>query len=161
MQRVDRRHGQHRADAESHGRRMPHLDAGGVDRVRQRLAAEVGRRGETVPAGGGPGGVGLLPAGRRRHLAVLERRAELVADGIERRDHVGGEFAGFFQHGVDGRLVEIAVKPIRQRGREAGGVLERESDVGNRRAVAHAANLAPPGAVKRKGEEPREKAARR
>ena len=45
--------------------------------------------------------IGLLPAGRHGDRAVLERRAELVADRVERRDHVGGEPAGFLQHGVD------------------------------------------------------------
>ena len=79
-ERVDRRHGQHRADAEGHGGRIPHLDAGGVDGVRQLLAAPLRRRGQAVPAGRGPGRIGLLPAGRRGHDAVLERRAELVAD---------------------------------------------------------------------------------
>ena len=105
--------------------------------MRQFLAAELGRRGEAVPAGGGPGGVGLFPARRRGDGAVLERGAELVADTIERRDHVAGEAAGFLQHLVDHLLVEIAVKAFRQRGFQAGGVFERKSNVGNRGAVGH------------------------
>ena len=56
---------------------------------------------------------------------------------IERRDHVGGERAGFLQHGIDGRFVEIAIKAFGQRGFEAGGVLEGEGDIGDRRAVGH------------------------
>ena len=108
------------------------IDAGGVDRVWQLLAAVFGGRGEPVPAGSGPGGVGLLPARRHIDLAVLERRAELVADAVERRDHVAGEFAGLFQHGIDGRLVESAGRgPSSRRGGDAGGVLERKSNVGN------------------------------
>ena len=45
-ERLDRAHGQHRADAESHRGGVPHLDAGGVERVRQRLAAPMRGRGE-------------------------------------------------------------------------------------------------------------------
>ena len=100
--------------------------------MRQFLAAPFGRRGEPVPAGGGPGGVGLFPARRRGHLAVLERRAELVADAVERRDHVAGEAAGFLQHRIDRFLVEVAVEPLGERGFQAGGVFERKGDVGNR-----------------------------
>ena len=105
--------------------------------MRQLLAAEFGGRGEAVPAGGGPGGVGRFPARRRGDGAVLERGAGLISHGIERRDHVAGEAAGFLQHLVDHLLVEIAVKPFRQRGFQAGGVFERKSDVGERRAVGH------------------------
>ena len=107
-ERLDRAHGQHRADAERHRGRVPHLDAGGIDRVRQRLAAPFGRRREPVPAGGRPGAVGLLPARRRGDGAVLERRAVPVADLVERRDDVGREAAGFRQHGIDDVLAEIA-----------------------------------------------------
>ena len=51
VERVDRRHGEHRADAERHRGRVPHFDAGGVDDLRQALAAPFGRRGEAIPAG--------------------------------------------------------------------------------------------------------------
>ena len=56
--------------------------------------------------------VGVLPAGRRGDVAVLEWCAELVADAIERRDHVAGEASGFLQHRIDRFLVEIAVKAL-------------------------------------------------
>ena len=39
VERIDRAHGEHRADAESHRRRVPHLGAGGVEHLRQSLAA--------------------------------------------------------------------------------------------------------------------------
>ena len=39
VERLDRPHGQHRTDAERHRGRIPHLDAGGVERVRQPLPA--------------------------------------------------------------------------------------------------------------------------
>ena len=89
-----------------------------------------------VPAGGGPAAIGLLPAGRHGDGAVLERRAVLVADGVERRDHVGREPAGFFQHGID--IVGGEIAALRERPRKPGAVLEREGDVGDRRAVGHA-----------------------
>ena len=143
-QRVDRRHGQHRADAERHRARIPHFDAGGVDGVRQFLAAIFGGPGKPVPAGGGPGGVGLFPARRHGDGAVLERGAGFVADPVERGDHVAGEAAGFLQHLVDHLLVEIAVKPFLERGAQAGGVFERESDVGDGGAVGHVFILSGP-----------------
>ena len=39
VERIDRRDGQERADGKRHGGRVPHFDAGDVDRLRQRLAA--------------------------------------------------------------------------------------------------------------------------
>ena len=142
MQRVDRRHSQHGADAERHRGRVPHLDAGRVHRMRQILPAPFGGRGEAVPARRRPGGVGLFPAGRGGDVAVLERRAELVADAVERRDHVAANRPASLQHRIDRFLVEIAVKPFRQCGFQAGGVFERKSDVGDRSAIGHSANVA-------------------
>ena len=55
IERLDRAHGQHRADAERHGGGIPHFRAGGVDGLRQALAATFFRRGEAVPAGRRPG----------------------------------------------------------------------------------------------------------
>ena len=142
MQGVDRGHGQHRADAEGHRGRVPHFDAGGVDRVRQFLTAEIGRRGKAVPAGRGPGGVGLLPARRHGDLAVLERRSKRVAGAVERGDDVGGEFAGFLEDRIDRLLVEVAIDAVGDRGAHSGGVFEGKGDVGNRGAVCHGCNLA-------------------
>ncbi len=106
--------------AKAIGRRMPHLDAGGVDDLRQRLAAPFGRRGKAVPAAAAPAVIGFLPARRRGDDAVLERRAELVADAVERRDHFAGEAAGFGQHRIDVVHGEIAKESFVDRGREAG-----------------------------------------
>ena len=55
VERLDRPHGQHRSDAERHRGRVPHLDAGRVERVRQPLPAPRGRTGEPVPAALRPG----------------------------------------------------------------------------------------------------------
>ena len=139
--RLGRAHGQHRADAERHRGGIPHLDAGGVERVRQRLAAPLRRQRNRVPAGRGPAAIGLLPARRHGDGAVLERRAEFVANRIERRDHVGGVAAGLLQHGVD--IVGAKVAALRQRARKAGAVLQRKGDLGDRSAVGHRAILTP------------------
>ena len=136
-QRVDPRHGQQRPEPEGQGGRVPHLDAGGVERMRQRLAAPLRGSREPVPAGLRPGAVGLLPAGRRGDGAVLERRAVVVADRVERRQNVGGEPARLLEHRRDHVLGEIAVDAVAQRRAEPGAVLERKGDVGDRRPVGH------------------------
>ena len=112
-ERIDPRHGQHRPEAEGHGSRVPHLDAGGVDRVRQLLAAPLRRRGQPVPAGLRPGAIGLLPARRRGDGAVLERRAVAVADGVERREHIAGEPAGLLRAPPRPRLRRDRRKALR------------------------------------------------
>ena len=136
-QRIDRRHGQQRAEAEGHGGRVPHFDAGGVDRMRQILAAPLRGRGEPVPARLRPGAIGLLPARRRGDGAVLERRAVAVADRIERSENVGRELARFLEHRLDHVVGEVAVEAVGQRRAETGRVLERKGDIGNRRPVGH------------------------
>ena len=65
-----------------------------------------------------------------------------VADAVERRQHVAGEFSGFLQHGGGDVAVEIAVMAGLHGGLQAGAVVEREQDVGDRRAVGHDDNLA-------------------
>ena len=103
--------------------------------MRQALAAPFGRAGEAVPAGGGPGGVGLLPARRHGDLAVLERRAALVADAVERRDHVAGEPARFAEHGLEQIVAEIVIDALGLRGRKPGGMLQGEGDGVDRSTV--------------------------
>ena len=50
---------------------------------------------------------------------------------------VGGELAGLLQHGIDHVFGEIAVKSVVERALQARRMLEREGDVGDRRAVGH------------------------
>ncbi len=136
-ERIDRRHGEHRADAERHCGRIPHLDAGGIDGARQALAAPFGRRGDAVPAGRRPIPIGFLPAGRRRHLAIVERRAVAVARSIERRQHFGRKPAGLAQHRLEVIVAEVPIKPVGACASEPRRMLEGEDDILDRRPVGH------------------------
>ena len=59
-----------------------------------------------------------------------------VADPVERRDHVARELAGLGEHRIKNIVVEI-VDALGARLCEARGMLEREGDVGDGRAVGH------------------------
>ena len=137
IERLHRGRRQQRAEAEGDVGGAPDLGAGGVDRQRQALAAEILRPRNGVPAALGPALVGIRPARRGRDLAVVELDAVLVADLVERRQHVGREFAGFLQHGGHDVGVEIAVMAGFQGGLEAGAMVERQQHVRDRRAVGH------------------------
>ena len=137
VERLDRAQRQQRAEPERHIRRAPDFGAGGVDRERQALAAERFRTRHRIPAGRGPAPIGVGPAGRGGHLAAVELDAVLVADPVQRRQHVAGEFSGFLQHGGGDVGVEIAVMAGLDGGLQAGAVIEGEQHVIDRRAVAH------------------------
>jgi hypothetical protein len=137
-QRVDAGHRQDRPETEGHRRRVPHLDAGGVERARQALTAPLLGRGEAVPAGGGPGRVGLLPARRQDDMAVLQYGAVLVAEPVEGSEDIGRKAAGFLKHRPDIVGAEIAIKARGERLAHAGRVGESEGDILHRRAIAHA-----------------------
>ena len=137
LERLDRAQRQQRAEAEGDVRRTPDFGAGRVDRERQALAAERLGAGYRVPARRGPALVGVGPAGRGGDLAGVERDAVLVADLVERRQHVGGEFAGFLQHGCRNVGVEVAVMAGLHGGLEARAMVEGQQHVVDRRAVGH------------------------
>jgi len=101
-ERLDTAHGEEGAEAEGHAGRIPHLDAGGVDShgVSPCPPHSVGAASPFQPAAAQsryacfqPGGIMTAP--------VPERRAMLVADPVERRNHVAGEFSRLGEHGVD------------------------------------------------------------
>src|SRR5882672_12268459 len=140
LQRVDRPHGQDHADAEGHRGRVPHLDAGGIDGMRQTLAAPIRRPRDAIPASGTPVAIGLLPTVGRRDHAVLDPGALTIANPVKRGNHLGREPSRLLQHGIDQVLVEVFVEPFGKRSSKSGGVFEREGDVGNRRAIGHAAS---------------------
>ena len=95
LERADGALGQERAEREGHRGAVPDFGAGDVDEMGQAHAAELGRRGDAVPARLRPVPINVGEAGRRRHDAVLVTRAGEVAGTIERRDLLGGEAAGF------------------------------------------------------------------
>ena len=137
IERLDGRERQQRAEPEGDVRRRPDFRAGGVDGERQALPAERFRPRHRVPARARPALIGIRPARRGRHHALVELDAVLVADFIERRQHVGGEFAGLLQHGRGDVAVEIAVMPGLDRGLQPRAMVERKQDVGDRRGVGH------------------------
>jgi hypothetical protein len=61
----------------------------------------------------------------------------VIADRVERRQNVGGELACLLEHGRNHVLGEIAIDAVPHRRAEAGAVLERKRDVGDRRPVGH------------------------
>ena len=136
-QRVDRRHGEQRAEAEGHGRRVPHLDAGRIDGVRQLLASPLRGSGEPVPAGLRPSAIGFLPARGSGDGAVLEGGTVTVADRVQRRENIGREPAGLLEHRVDHVAGEVVEQALGQGGAQARCVPEGEGDVGNRCAIGH------------------------
>ena len=142
VERLDGGERQQRAEAEGDVRRAPDFGAGRIDRHRQALAAKSFRARHRVPPGGDPALIGIGPARRGRHLVVGELDAVFVAHPVKRRQHVAGEFAGFLQHGRGDVAVEIAVMAGLHGRLQAGAVVEREQDVGDRRAVSHDDNLA-------------------
>jgi hypothetical protein len=81
--------------------------------------------------------VGVGPAGSGGHLAGVERDPLLVAHPIQRRQHVGGEFSGFLQHGGGDVGIEIAIVAGLHGRLKAGAMIEGEQHVVNRRAVGH------------------------
>jgi hypothetical protein len=135
VQGLDRRLGQHRAEAEGHVRRMHHLEHGQLHGLGQALAAVLGIGRQRVPAPGHEGPVGVGQAGRRIDLAVLELGADLVGLAVEGRQLVLRELAGGFQHGHDRIAVQVR-KPCLQERRVAGG-LQREGEVADRGAEGH------------------------
>ena len=138
VERFDRAHGQRRADAEGHGGGVPHFERGDAEHGRQRLAAILFRPGQRVPAAVDPAAIEFLPAGRRGDGSILQHRAVLVADLVERRDLLGGEAAGFRQNGVDKIFAEIAERAGIERRLQASDVLQREGDLLDRCPI-HAA----------------------
>ena len=80
------------------------------------MTTPFGRRCEAVPAGCGPGRVGFFPTRWGRDVAVLERSSEFVTNAVKWRDDLVREAAGFGQHQIDGLLIEITIKALRERG---------------------------------------------
>ena len=73
-----------------------------ADHLRQALPAIFLRCGQSRPAGLAPLPVGFLEAGRSGHRAIIgPLAANLVADLVERLEHLLAELAGLLEHRVD------------------------------------------------------------
>ena len=127
-QRLDPALGQQRAEAEGEAGAVPHLGAGGLDQLRQPLAAVIGLGGEPVPSALREGSVRLPPARRGGDASIRERGAVPVADPVERRDHAGGDPPGLGQD----RLGVLGIDRV-----EPGHVPEGEEHLRDRGAVTH------------------------
>ena len=136
-QRLDAAHGQERRKAEGHAGRVPHLDAGRVEKRRQALAAIGLGTGQRVPAGRGPGAIRLLEAARHGDGAVLERQTLEIAAAVQRRELLIRELARLLEDRLDEIEREIAVQLLGDRAVEAGDVAHGEDHLGDRRAIAH------------------------
>ena len=66
----------------------------------------------------------------------------LVADTVERGQHVAGELSGFLQHGCGDVGVEVAVMAGLDGRLQAGAMIEGEQHVVDRRAIGHDHGLA-------------------
>ncbi len=82
-QQLDRADGENGAERERDVGARPHLGHGGGDRLRQALAAMLGRDGDGVPAALDIARISFLEARRRAHDAVLERGAGDVAAAVQ------------------------------------------------------------------------------
>ena len=80
----------------------PHFEDRDAERERQPLAAAFLRQRQRVPAAGDESIVGLFESSRRSNRSVLQPAALAVADRVERRQDLAGEFRGFREDGIDG-----------------------------------------------------------
>jgi hypothetical protein len=137
LQGADGALGKKRAEREGHRGAIPNFGAGDIDEVGQAHAAELGRRGDAVPARLRPAPVNVGEAGRRRHDAVLVTRASKVAGTVERRNLLSGEAARFRDNGRHCVPIEAAHEPLFDERRKIGDGAHRKEDVGRRRTIRH------------------------
>ena len=128
---------EHGAQREGHVGRRPHLLHGHAQRERQPLPAIVGREGQAVPAAVHILPVGVLETVRRAHRAVIQHRALLVADAVERCDRTGRQLARLVQH------------RIQQIGRDLGEAVDPAQIVEIAHGVEHEAHIADGGRIGR------------
>jgi hypothetical protein len=97
--RLDRAGVEHRAQREGHVGRIPHLLSRGVEQLRQALAAVFHGAADAVPAAFDEASIRLGEAGGGNDSSGADLGALYVARLVERRQHLGGQFGGFFQDG--------------------------------------------------------------
>ena len=99
--RFDRLHrpgGEQRAQREGHVGRVPHLDRRGSQKPRQPLPAIFGIAAETVPAIADELAVGRAKALGGDDAVLGQGGAALVAELVERREHLAGELRRLLEH---------------------------------------------------------------
>lgn len=126
--------------------------------MRHALATELRLGGESVPAAFHELVVGRTEAGRGgdRVGALVEGATDLIAYAVERRQHLRGEAAGFFEHGIDDVGAGVGIAEPGEQGVGAEHVVQGEAEIGQRGGVAAHA-----GSLKRVQEGVRVSAARR
>ncbi len=134
-QRVDGSLGQQRAQPEGEIGALPHLLQRGGDQPGQAHAAPFLLERRAVPAALNELPVGVGEPVRGAHHAVLQPRALLVTDRVQRCQHATGQFAGLCQDLLHQRAVG-AIEP-RQGGHpaEPDHVVDHEAHVAQRRGV--------------------------
>ena len=137
IERLDRAQRQQRTETERDIRRAPDFGAGGVDRERQALSAEILRPRDGIPARRRPAPVGIGPAGRGCHAAALQLCAVFVAGAVERRQHLGCEPASLLQHGRRNLGIIVAVVAGLDRGLEFRAMVESKEHVADRCSIGH------------------------
>ncbi len=124
---------QHGQQGEGHVGAVEHVDAGLFQHLGQALAA-IGRvGGDAVPATFGIGLDGVEETGRQGHAAVAQPDARLVADPVERRQHVAGQLGG----GIEHRVAQVAIEINRVQSVHADDVVEAEGDVADGGTISH------------------------
>ena len=137
LEGVDGALGQKRAERKRHRGAVPDFGAGDVDEMRQAHAAELGRRGDAVPARLRPPPVDVGETGRRPHHPIFINRAGKIADPVQGRDLLLGEAPRLPDDGPDRVPVEIAGQPPPDHAGQIGDRAQRKKDVGDRRTIRH------------------------
>ena len=136
-ERLDRALGQHHAQRESHvggGELFLHGDRDGEG---QALAAMRFRHAKARPASLHILAIGLHEAGGQRHHAVVQFCVSLVAALVERREHVGGQLAGFGQDRVHHVRRGVGIGGQCGEARQIGDHVEHETLFGGGGGVGH------------------------
>eukprot|EP01022_Parablepharisma_sp_SALTPOND_P036533 TRINITY_DN997_c0_g3_i1.p1 TRINITY_DN997_c0_g3~~TRINITY_DN997_c0_g3_i1.p1 ORF type:complete len:1016 (+),score=293.40 TRINITY_DN997_c0_g3_i1:1785-4832(+) len=115
-----------------------HFIEDAIEDMRQALAAVLRRAGKGRPASVAELRIGAGKTGGRMHRAVVEATAFAVTAGVQGRDDLGGEAAGFFQHLGHQGAVELGMRG--QAAQDLRGLqdfIEDEGKVTQRRGIRH------------------------
>jgi len=113
------------------------VNSGATPKARQTLSAVFGGSRERVPAGGGPGLIGVLESGRDGDGAVGELRAVAVAGPVDRVEHLAGEARCFLQDIFDIIGREIRIDAVLDCALELAHVAHHEQHLIDGCAIGH------------------------